>query len=167
VAWRCDECGLDYGELDLDRLVELTRPYPERWAATLTGTDDAHLRRRPDDTTWSALEYGAHVRDVLDILTGSLERMAADDHPDLDFPDPDELAAERRYGDEDPAAVVSAIGEQTDRLLRFLEQEAAPAWARTGTFPWGERDVETMAKNTVHEHVHHLLDAERVLAATR
>ncbi|HZA85726.1 MAG TPA: hypothetical protein VE466_02505, partial [Acidimicrobiales bacterium] len=61
---RCDECGFIYdlgtaesaGAAIVDGAGEL---------ATVLRDPPANLRSRPEPQTWSPLEYGCHVRDVM------------------------------------------------------------------------------------------------------
>ena len=49
----------------------------------------------------------------------------------------------------------------------MLDSYRGDDWTRTATFPWGERDALTTARNAVHEGHHHLRDVERVLGVVR
>ena len=67
---RCDECGFVYAEVSPEDAAEKLRSFGRRYRAPLTrflaGEDgDTMLRQRPEEGVWSALEYAAHVRDVL------------------------------------------------------------------------------------------------------
>src|SRR4051794_26746161 len=58
----CAECGFDAGDYDDREIASAILATAATWRAVL-GRDD--VRERPNDHTWSPLEYGAHVRDVL------------------------------------------------------------------------------------------------------
>ena len=59
---------------------------------------DAELRRRPDDGTWSALEYACHVRDVFALYDHRLALMVTEEDPTYPNWDQDVTAVEDGYG---------------------------------------------------------------------
>ena len=68
----CEECGFDGDSLSPADTSTSLRSFVRRYRAPLTrflpGEDgDAIVRQRPDPSTWSALEYACHVRDVFDV----------------------------------------------------------------------------------------------------
>ena len=79
--------------------------------------------------------------------------------------DPDERALADRYNDQDPVRVLDGLTAAADRLAVVLRDVDAGDWGRLGDFPWGSRDMLTMARNAVHEGAHHLRDVDRVLRA--
>lgn len=170
AGWVCPECGLAYDSVAPTDAPVAIRSYPRRYRAELALPDDADpsvLFWRPDPGTWSAVEYTAHVADVFDAFVPRLRRVLVADRPELDFWDPDERAAAERYGDRSPAVVLDALATAAEALATLLDDVPADGWGRTGRWPWGERDVLTMARNTVHEGSHHLRDVRRVLAVAR
>ena len=170
----CPECGLDYDSIAPKDTAVAIRSYPRRLKALVAPIDrdqatrpDAKIRRRPDPHTWSALEYTAHVADIFDTFADIIRRMRIEDRPAIDFFDPDERAVEARYNEQDPDDVLRRLQENAERLAAELDEVAADDWRRTAEFPWGERDLLTMARNAVHEGHHHLRDVERVLGAVK
>ena len=172
-GWVCPECGLDYDTIAPTDTPVAIRSYPRRFRELIIRPDQEGddpldvVRRKPDTSTWSALEYTAHVRDLCGEMAEAIRRMNVEDNPTIDFADPDALAAKERYNEQDPEAVLNGLSERAERLAKVLESVKGDGWTRTGAFPWGERDILTMARNAVHEGHHHLRDVERVLAATR
>lgn len=59
----CPDCGLDVQSFPREEVTGMVRANASAWHRVLTQTGDARQRRSPG--TWSALEYGCHVRDVL------------------------------------------------------------------------------------------------------
>lgn len=172
MGWTCPECGLDYGTIAPTDTPVAVRSYPRRFRALLAGFDEdedaeALVRRKPDERTWSALAYTAHVAGLLDAIADAIGRMLVDDNPTLSFPDPDAPGFEEAANAEPVEAVLDRLGAAAERLAAVLEGVPAGDWGRTATFPWGERDVLAMARNAVHEGYHHLRDVERVLTAVR
>lgn len=168
----CDECGFAYTDLAPDDVPTALRGFARRYRAPLTrflpGEDgDSILRRRPAPGTWSALEYAAHVRDVFDSYHRWVTLTLAEERPVLEGLDPDTLAADRRYNDDDPAAVADALAANAERLAATLEAVAGEAWDRVGLRRGEERSVLFTARRAVHEGHHHLLDIGRGLRAVR
>lgn len=169
AGWVCPECGLDYDTISPSDAAIALRSFPRRYRealAVLEGDDrrDALLRRRPEPTVWSALEYTAHVADMEDAMAGVISRMTRETHPTLDFPDADERAAEAGYNELDPTAVLDHLASACEGAATAVAAVAPADWTRTAAFPWGDRDALTMARNAVHEGSHHLRDLNRVLS---
>jgi hypothetical protein len=172
VTAPCQECGFDYDALAPADIPAAMRGFAKRYRAPLSrflpGEDgDAVVRQRPGADTWSALEYAAHVRDVFAAYDRWIHRCLAEDRPVLDGPGPDDLAAERRYNDDDPAAVVEAVAANAERLAATVESLPDGGWDRVGMRRDEERSVLLTARRAVHEGSHHLLDIGRGLRAVR
>lgn len=167
-GWVCPECGLDYDTVSPRDAAAAVRSFPRRYRELLEDFDDDEdgdelIRQRPDATTWSALEYTAHVADLLEAFGPVLRRMTQEDHPTLDFFDSDERAAEQGYNEADPQAILARLEAAGKTLADVIDGIDPSAWTRTATFSWGDRDALTIARNAVHEGSHHLGDVEKVL----
>ncbi len=168
----CSECGFDYEALDPAETPAAIRSFAKRYRAPLTrflkGEDgDAIVRERPAPEVWSALEYAAHVRDVFGNLQRWIRQCMEEDDPVMEGPGPDELAAERRYNEDDPTEVTDALAVNAEALAATVEAVPADGWDRTGVRRGEERSVRLMARRAVHEGSHHLLDIGRGLRAVR
>ena len=163
--WVCPQCGLDYDTISKADAAVAARSYPRRFAEQLHRADgDAGvLRRRPQPDVWSALEYTAHVRDMFALMADTLTRMVRETNPSISFPNPDEVAEQERYNEQDVHAVLSGLEANASRLADVIDGIGVGDLDRTAHFPWGERDVLTMIRNAIHEGTHHLRDTERVL----
>ncbi|MBA3655646.1 MAG: DinB family protein [Actinobacteria bacterium] len=165
----CPECGLDYDTILPPDAVVALRSFPRRYRELLPERDDdakpdGVIRRRPAPGVWSALEYTAHVADVLDDLADAIRRMTTEDQPTLGGFDPDARAGEARYNEQDREAVLGRLTDASEKAAAVVDAVPNDAWSRTATFPWGVRDALTMARNAVHEGSHHRRDVESVLA---
>ena len=169
---RCDECGFVYEDLAADALPAAIRSFAKRYRAPLTRFlpgegGDSLVRQRPAPDTWSALEYAAHVRDVFASYDGWIHQCLEEERPVLQGPTPDDLAVERRYRDDDPAAVAEALAANAERLAATVEAVPTDGWERVGIRRDEERSVLFTARRAVHEGSHHLLDVGRGLRAVR
>ena len=169
----CPECGLDYDSISPSDAKVAIRSFPRRYRSAVAGAledeaDDGLVRRRPDATTWSALEYTLHVADLYEAFAPAFRQLYEQDKPTIGgMWDPDERATAERYNEQDPTAAVDRLEAAAEALVKVLDRVDADGWSRTATFPWGERDLLTMTRNAVHEGSHHLRDVERVLEAAR
>jgi hypothetical protein len=171
-GWVCPECGLQYAPISPTDAIAAVRSFPRRYREALFGfaddvdqDPDAVIRRRPDATTWSALEYACHVRDALDWTADAIRRTNREREPVIGAYDPDERAGVERHNEQDPDVVLEQLQRAAERLVVALRDVDANDWGRLGHFPWGDRDLLTTARNAVHEGSHHLRDVDRVLRA--
>lgn len=128
---------------------------------------DAVFRRRPDPSTWSALEYTAHVADRLDHLGPEILRITLEEQPTLVAFENDLRATEHAYNTLDRAEVLGWLDMACDELASVIEDVRADDWSRTGLLAGKDRDALTLARDGVHEGSHHLRDVQRVLASVR
>jgi hypothetical protein len=128
---------------------------------------DHMIRRRPHPSTWSALEYTAHVADVLDHLGPAIRQIVREDQPTITFFDNDERAVQQGYNGMPRTEVLGWLDLACADLASILEGVNAEDWTRIGHFEWGDRSALAMARNAVHEGSHHLRDAQRVLGEVR
>jgi hypothetical protein len=171
----CDECGFDYDGLTEAEAVEAIRGFGRRYRAPLSRglpgepLDDI-LRAHPWPDVWSALEYACHVRDVFAVQRERVERAQRQDLPDFEPMRRDERVVEERYNEQDPATVTDQLAANAEAFAAALDSLAHDQWARRGVYNYPEateRDVAWIARHTVHEGRHHLLDIGRVLRAAR
>ncbi|HUS60610.1 MAG TPA: DinB family protein [Acidimicrobiales bacterium] len=168
---RCDECGFEYKSVQPRDAVVALRSFPKRYRAPLTrllpGEDVSLLRTRPEPTVWSALEYAAHVRDVFDAYGDRIQRTLVEDRPAFEAIAPDEMAAERRYNEQDPGVVAGELAANAEALATILDGIPDDGWDRVGFARGDERSVLYTAQRAVHEGHHHLLDIGRVMRTVR
>jgi len=169
---RCAECGFDPETIDPSNAADTIRGLGRKWQAPLTrflpGEDGATLvRTRPAPTTWSPLEYGAHVRDVFALFERRVDAIVNTDHPALEVVDHDDAVTTGQYRALDPPAVAHDIATTADTLANAFEKLTAADWSRSGTRDGEERTVLDVARRAVHEASHHLLDAGRGMRAAR
>jgi hypothetical protein len=151
--------------------VVAVRSFPRRYRALIATPGsldgpDAVFRRRPDPSTWSALEYTAHVADRLDHLGPAVRRTTFENNPSIDVFD-NERASEHAYNALERTEVLGWLDLACAELASVLESVRPDDWTRTGLLATGPRDALTLARDGVHEGAHHLRDVQRVLDAVR
>ena len=172
MAERCDECGLVYDTImPVDAIVAI-RSFGRRYREALGLLQDDEdpedlVRRRPDPSTWSALEYAAHVRGVLELFDQRVRRALVEDDPSVPNVRLDENPWEGHDPDDGVQEVLAGIAEASARLAQVLEDADGDDWNRTVRRDGDELSVLWMARNTVHEGAHHLRDLDKVLRAAR
>ena len=163
---RCDECGFDYdlaealtaGPAIVDGVAGLT---------DLLRSGRADLRTRRTPGTWSPLEYGCHLRDVLIVQRERVLAARRVDCPTFDPMGRDERVDHDGYAEQDPEHVVRQLTEAAHLYANDLSRLAPEEWDRRSAmynYPTRrERTLRWMAMHTLHEARHHLLDVRRQL----
>lgn len=155
---RCSECGFDPG-FDSTRTGALVRAAVPFWFEVLRRSD---ATKRPQPTTWSALEYACHVRDIQRVFAGRLRDMLT--VADARFADWDgeKAAIEGRYWAADPDRVAAELAESAEEIAGLWDSVADDDWNRTGARGDGKVfTVAGFARYFLHEVQHHLNDARR------
>ena len=168
----CPDCGLDYDTVSPQDAAVAVRSFPRRYRALLVtpGSQDgpdAVFRRRPHPSTWSALEYTAHVADRLDHLGPAILRITRENAPAIEFFDNEARAEAQAYNALERTEVLGWLDLACAELASVLDDVRPDDWARTAVVGGAERDALTLARDGVHEGAHHLRDVQRVLAAVR
>ena len=161
----CDECGFDY---DLDTAADAGGAIVAGAAEIATvlsdAADRAAGRRRPD--TWSPLEYGCHVRDVLLVQRERVLLARREDRPSFAPMGRDERVDHDGYADQAPTDVARQLRDAAALFANVVDR-LGPDWDRTVIYNYPqplERSLRWVGVHTVHEVRHHLLDIRRQLA---
>jgi len=159
----CPACGFSYPAGGVDEALVAVSAGVAALRDQLAGAG-AELRRRPGDGSWSAIEYLAHVRDVLVTSSLRLHRVIHEDRPVLEPMYNDWRAARLRYADEDAAALL----DQLDRAAVAFAEEVASvrdgAWNRTGgRYSDEQRPARWFVRHAAHEVTHHVEDVRALL----
>jgi hypothetical protein len=153
---RCPECGFTAADVDPREIGATVRDLAPRWVSALHRAD---VRERPQPTTWSTLEYGAHVRDVLRIFDGRLTLMLEREDPSFANWDQDATALEERYDLQDPIVVSDELVDAAEIVADRFDQVRDEEWDRTGQRSNGSAfTVRTLGQYFLHDVVHHLHD---------
>ncbi len=168
--WPCPVCGADPDAVGRGELGPHLVEQAGRLALRLTEHPVGYLRAHPVEGQWSALAYGCHVRDLLILQRERVTRALVDERPTFAGMDPDRRAVDGRYDEADPDTVAAALVAAAEGLADVLAGLDADGWARSTVYPSPppptDRDLDWIARNTVHELAHHLADVDRLLDLT-
>jgi hypothetical protein len=152
----CPECSFDASTVRRADVAEIIRDNAAAWPAVLARQD---VRERPDDATWSPLEYAAHVRDVLRLYDYRLTLMLDRDDPLYPNWDQDATAVAERYNEQNPGRVGAELAAAASALADRFDALDDAQWLRPGRRSDGVSfSVETFALYFVHDLVHHRND---------
>ncbi len=157
----CDECGLRAAAVPRALLATALRDEAQQWAKVMSTRPGAALIDRPS-AGWSALEYAAHVRDVLKNFAERVERTLVEHEPVFGWWDHEAAAIEDAYNDQDPAVVGPVLQDNAARLAALAEGVRESGWNRRATRRPGEHfTTEGLLRFALHEMRHHRVDAQR------
>ena len=165
MAETCEVCGFEWDAIGpgdvAPRLASATYGM-----AHVLGADERLVTSRPDPERWSALEYAAHVRDVVLNIRDRVFVGLAEENPvtkpmyrDLRIP---------FYREETPADVASELTMAAAMFLRVFTALDDRQLARTLVYAYpreASRSVLWVAAQALHEAEHHLGDAREDLTA--
>jgi len=155
----CAECGFDTREITGRDVPAIVRRNAAVWPGVLARPD---ATTRPNDSTWSPLEYACHVRDVYRLFAQRLELMRTQDDPLYPNWDQDATAVEDRYGEQDPATVSAELQAAAEAIAQAFEAVPDDEWSRPGRRSDGARfTIDSFARYFVHDSVHHVYDVTK------
>lgn len=152
----CPECGMDTKDIVAHNVSAMLLVSAGDWQSALRCADVAV---RPDQHTWSALEYGCHVRDVCHVFDLRVQQMQTQDDPLFENWDQDATAIAQRYESADPATVATELAAAAQSLAARFDSIPHGQWSRTGRRTDGaEFTLATLARYFIHDVRHHLHD---------
>ena len=156
LARPCPECSFDSSTVTPSTVPGSIENMLPRWRAVLRRPDAAE---RPDDSTWSALEYACHVRDVLSLFDQRLNLMLDSDDARFADWDQDRTAVEKDLANADPALVSAELAAEGKQAAESFAAVRESEWDRKGLRSNGsEFTVLTLSRYFLHDLVHHLHD---------
>lgn len=166
---RCEVCGFVWDDVGFEECSPRIRIAATSFAELLAANPEASTIR-PSEETWSAVEYGCHVRDVLFNLRDRIVLGAAED-----VPQPPALHGLARiewglYDDDLPETVAVDLSVAADLFARTWERLPDDRRERTLIYGWPVRMPRTLtwvAAQALHEVEHHLADAIEGVAGNR
>ena len=155
----CPDCEFDASAVDRSRVGDLLRENAAQWAPLLAHSDAS---RRPDERTWSAVEYACHVRDVFRLFSQRLQLMLTEDGAQFANWDQDATAIDDGYASQDAVTVAGDLATAGAALADQFDRVPADAWMRTGTRSDGAHfTVQSFATYLLHDPTHHVWDVQR------
>jgi hypothetical protein len=127
----------------------------------------------PEDTTiyrdggtgWTALEVLCHLRDYEDVFRERSTITVERELPDLPNPNPDEMAIERRYNEQDLRAVYAEWVNRRSGYLTYLEGLDESSWQRTAKHPKrGVMSLQDQLALTAWHDMNHIEQITRIVA---
>jgi hypothetical protein len=155
----CPDCGFEAARFDPTRASADIDTNAAEWKVLL-----AHpkVAQRPDDATWSGLEYACHVRDVFRLYLVRLDLMLQQDGPQFPNWDQDATAVAERYGEQRPAEVARELAAAAGMLGARYVTVGGDQWLRTGFRSDGVAfTVDSFTRYLMHDPVHHVWDVQR------
>ena len=153
----CVSCGLAYEDVAVGDIPDRLRVVTTEIRELISGLTAAQLTRRPDEQTWSALEYLCHVRDVYVASTIRLYRARKESTPQIEPVFNDLRVLRFRYNEADVHGVLHEMGLALGGLID--EMGHTSDWDRTFTRqPGEERTAGWLVRQALHEAMHHGAD---------
>jgi hypothetical protein len=162
----CEECGYEFESLGRDEILRAVLALADEHCRLISLVPAQRLRSHPRPASWSALEYGCHVRDVLRFQCDRTALAQTEEMPRFVSMRRDERAVEEGYNNQDPHVVAGELADAAGQFTELLGALADHGWLRTGLYPWPSpevRTVEWIGRRTAHELAHHLFDSRRLL----
>lgn len=155
----CPQCGFDAKSFPREGVAAATEAMGATWRALLA---DPRAATRPNDDTWSAVEYACHLRDVFRLYLFRLDMMLSETDPQFENWDQDKAAIDEHYDEQDPREVAAELAGAADMLGARFATVSGAQWQRTGTRSDGaEFTIDTFARYFLHDPVHHVWDVQQ------
>lgn len=152
----CPDCGFTASKATPATAATMLPAVLPRWQSALRRPD---VEVRPEQGTWSVLEYSAHVRDVFEVFTARLELMLRENNPTFANWDQDQAAIDGNYPALDPEVVSRELVQNGLDAAAAYGAVAEEHWDRHGLRSNGAAfTVVTLTGYFLHDVVHHLHD---------
>ena len=157
----CEVCGFEWDAVVAADIPPRLRDAARGFADVLRGSP-AVIGVRREPTTWSAMEYSAHARDVMLNLRDRIVLGLAEDNPTPHAMFGDLRIASGLYAGDDPARLATEIDVAAGLLARTVEALSPDQLQRPIFYGWPRAATRTLtwvAAQALHEAEHHLGDA--------
>lgn len=152
----CPQCGFDPAAVRFDDIPARVLEIASAWQPVLRRDD---VRLRPDEQTWSPLEYAAHVRDVLGVFTTRLDLILDEDDPPFPNWDQDATADAERYNEQDPGVVADELADAAESAAEAFGSVSPDDLHRQGRRSDGAVfTIDSLGRYFLHDLEHHLHD---------
>lgn len=161
----CGQCGFQASAVEPEQVAALMRANAAGFRSALSR--GAMVSQRPpvppgQSARWSALEYGAHVRDVYALAAERITRMLKKKAPTFQNWDQNAAAIDKGYRNEDPDRVSYALAVNAGKTADLLDRVRGDQWQRAGMRSDGAGfTLASFAVYMLHDVTHHLWDVEQ------
>jgi len=156
----CPECGFDASATPATEVASLVRANAAEWRRLFASA--AIRAGRPNESTWSSLEYMCHVRDVYRRMDSRIDAMLSEDDPTFANWDQDLSAAEEQYEAQDASVAIADLEAAAAAMAARLDALTDDEWPRPGRRSDGASfTLGTIARYMAHDVVHHIWDVEQ------
>ena len=160
----CYECGFDRS---VDEAASAGPAIVQGATIVAQALNDhtADVVSRRESQTWSPLEYGCHLRDVLLVQRERVLLARRADRPSPPLMGREERVGHDGYSEQDPADVARQLSDAARMVSNVLSRLGAD-WERLVVYDGlepPERSLRWVAIDTWHEVHHHLRDVKRQL----
>jgi hypothetical protein len=160
---RCGQCGFDSDDWSDAKAIAAIQRLPLQWTTAVAGLTAIDQLRRPVHQMWSIAEYTDHVREVLFGMRFLLDTAISQPGTDLGDSPPEQFPSQPRQIDVESA--LDGIDNEARSLSQQLSGLSSDDWYLTVTFDETSVDPHWIARHTVHDATHHLLDIARLRSA--
>jgi DinB superfamily len=166
----CPQCGYHPAALPRPSLAEAILEEAAAWRAFLSQTDEEFLRTTTEFGIFTPIQYGAHVRDMLQVAGDRILLGIEQDNPVVPIHNPPQEEWDR-YSRLTREELAADLTSEADRLAGILAGIDPSAWNRIvindrGVYGVYSFTLAGLACNAAHEAHHHLLDAKGTLASS-
>ena len=164
----CEECGFTWGSVANGAVAGRIAAGAEA-IADLLRAEPAPAVRHPLPDRWSALEYSAHVRDVLLMMRDRVVVGLVEDEPGFKPMYREERVDLGLYREDQPLNVADEVVVAATMFGRLFGLLTSPQLAREVQYGYpgpARRTIAWLGQQSVHEVEHHLDDMRAMMAAT-
>jgi DinB superfamily len=116
----CDECGYDFESLSRAEILAAVPALAGEHCDLLRSVTASQLVAHTRPGSWSPLEYGCHVRDMLAVQRDRVLLAQAEQRPLFASMRRDERAVEEAYNEQDPVTVAAEVAAAAGAFCQVL-----------------------------------------------
>lgn len=160
VERRCPDCGFDPAAVSPEQIPAIVADVADRFVRAVE-RPDAIVRPAPQ--TWSTIEYGQHVADVMEVMTDRLRLILDAGGADAAFDDWDQdvAAVQKEYWQANAHVTAILIKERAAAARKAWEEPVGDQWNWPGVRSNGSVfTAATLGLYFAHDLVHHAHDVD-------
>lgn len=152
----CASCGFDSDLYNRADTISSQRIVPKVLAASTEGLEPSVVSARPDDATWSIVEYVDHVREV--VFGNRMAIELARNEPGVDLGDPPDMGITSIQKTLELPTALEGVESEYEQLEGLLRGLADDDWRSTAILSGEPHSVGWFARHVLHDGLHHLAD---------